>query len=158
MARRKSTPVLVDAAELVEQNWPYDGPHSPDGVIEAARMMDGLARYLGNATGPGNGTRTLQYGPHVCRVLGALTSTLASLDQVFEQLATAEQRIGADPLSYDHGRDRPASDTTDKVIAGITAARELLFQDPFFGDRQKSTVHTHLEAAYTQASRIGHDR
>jgi len=155
MARTKAP---VDGAELVEKHWPYDGPHSGDSVIEAARAMSTLATYLGNATGPGNGKKTLQYGPQVYRVVGALSGALASLDQVLEQLATAERRIGLDPTAYDDRREKTAAEVAAEAAKQIEAARQLLFQNPFHGDRQKATVHTHLAAAHSTTSRIGHER
>jgi len=153
MARKKSE-LVVDADELVEQHWPYDGPHSYDSVLQAARAMTALARYLGNATGPGgNGLKTLALGPHVYRVLGAVSGALGSLDQVLEQLADAEKRVGADPTAYDDRRDRPASATTGEVITAIQAARDLLFK--FSGGQV--TVHAHLQTAHSLSSHIGHN-
>jgi hypothetical protein len=153
---RTRTP--VNGRELVNAKFPYDGPHSYDTVFEAARAMDELAEYLGNATGPGNGERTLQYGPHVYHVIGALTGALGSLGQVLDQLAAAEKRVGADPTAYDDRRTTPAAEVADGVAKHLAAARSLLMQDPFSGDRDKPTVHSHLSAAHSASSRIGHNR
>lgn len=154
---RTKTPTPADGRELVNKHFPYDGPHSFDTVIQAARAMDELAEYLGNATGPGNGKHTLQYGAHVHRVIGALSGALGSLGQVLDQLATAEKRVGADPTAYDDQRKTPPATIAAEVAEHLAAARALLVQDPFLGDRNKPTVHKHLQQAHSVSSRIGHN-
>lgn len=135
----------LDGRELVGQTWPYDGPHSSDTVMEAARAIDELVTYLGNATGPGNGRATLKYRPTVYRVLGALSGTLAGLDQVLEQLGDAETRIGKNTKAYDDRRDRPAAATAGEVVQLVKFARKHL-----------ETAHANVALAHSAASHIGH--
>lgn len=141
MARTKKP---LDGREVVADTWPYDGPHTSDSVIQAARAIDELTNYLANAT-YGGSAKTLEYGGHVYRVLGGLCG-LAQLDQVLEQLATAETRLGQDPKAYDDRRDRPAAQTTAEVVEWITGARRLLSQ-----------AIGQLQAACSAASHIGYD-
>lgn len=154
MARTK-TP--VDGRELVGKHWPYDGPHSPDSVAEAARAMSELATYLGNATGPGNGQHTLRYGSQVYRVLGALKGALYSLGQVLDQLAVAENRIGEDPLTYHEDRRTPPTDVTTEVVEQLTAARKLLMHDWTSGEPRVPTVCGHLDQAHSASSILGYN-
>lgn len=141
----KKTIEPVNGRELVGANWPYDGPHTGDTVTEAARAMDELARYLGNAT-YGGAAETLQYSAQVARVLGGLGGALSNLDQVLEQLAVAEQRIGQDPKAYDERRDRPATESADECVNRIDQAREALMHATAF-----------VQRASTAAYRIGHN-
>lgn len=154
MARTKAP---LDGVALVGKHWRYDGPHNEDTVLEAARAVAHLVRYLNNATGPGNGERTLPYGAVVRRVLSSVTASLGSLDQLLDQLATAAARVGADPLSYDERRDRPASQTTDQLRQEIAKARDLLFHDWTTGEPESANVHMYLQSASNYASRIGYD-
>lgn len=142
---RKKPIAEVNGRELIGANWPYDGPHSVETVIEAARAMDELAQYLGNAT-YGGSARTLQYSPQVARVLGALGGALNNLGQVFDQLATAEERIGQDPKAYDERRDRPAAQSAGESVDLMNAAREGL-----------ASVTAYVQRASSAAYRIGHN-
>lgn len=136
----------LDGRELVGENWPYDGPHSSDTVMEAARAIDELVTYLSNATAPGNGEKVLKYGPTVYRVLGALGGALAGLDQVLKQIGDAETRIGESPKAYDDRRDRPAATTTSEVTVHVELAR-----------KQLETARASIALAHSAASHIGHD-
>jgi hypothetical protein len=157
MTRTKRPAEPVGGRELVEQNWGYDGPHSPGAVIEAARAMDQLARYLGNATGPGNGKTTLPHGAAVYTVLGALHSAIYSLDQVLDQLAQAERRAGDDPKSYHDDRKTPASTAAAEAAREIEAARTLLVRDFLDPRPERPTVCGHLQAAHSAASHLGYN-
>lgn len=154
MARTKTPP---DGRELVDKHFPYDGPHSDDSVLEAAKTVDQLTRYLANATGPGIGKHTLTCGADVYRVLGQISGALANIEQVLGQLADAATRTSADPLAYDDRRDRPASQTAVELVAELTAARKLLFQAWPGGDREASTVHKHLADAHVHSAHLGYN-
>lgn len=151
MARTTTPP---DGRELVDKHFPYDGPHSYESVLQAAKAVDELVRYIANATGPGNGQQTLEHGACTYRVLGHISSAVGGLDQVIDQFADATRRAGKDPLSYDDRRNRPASQTTDEVVGELVAARKLLFQE---WPSKVTTVHSHLAAALGHASHLGHN-
>jgi hypothetical protein len=154
MPPRTKTP--PDGRELVDKHFPYDGPHSDDHVLEAAKAVDQLVRYLSNATGPGNGEHTLTCGADVRRVLGQVAGAMASVYEVVDNLGQAATRTAADPLAYDERRDRPASQTAGELVVELNAARKLLFE-PFDFEHETKTVHSHLAAAQVHASRLGYD-
>lgn len=112
-----------DFGGVIEEFFPYDGPHSRDSVADAASGAAALVRYLNNATGPGNGRRTLDRAPTVWRVLGGVHSLVAGLDQLLGQLAAAAQRQAGDPTLYDDRRDRPGSATAGEVAAYLEHGR-----------------------------------
>lgn len=135
----------ANGRELVNNYWPYDGPHNDDKVIEAARAADELTQYISNAVYGGT-AKTLPYGSSVARLLGAFSSTLSNMEEVLGHLIVAEQRIGQDPTAYDERRDRPASATTAEAVTHITAARVHLEQ-----------TRDQMRKATSAAYRIGHD-
>jgi hypothetical protein len=51
-----------DCSGVIERCFPYDGPHTSDSVADAVTSAAALIRYVNNATGPGNGKRTLDVG------------------------------------------------------------------------------------------------
>jgi hypothetical protein len=155
MPPRTKTP--PDGRELVDKHFPYDGPHSDEAVLQAAKALDQLARYIANATGPGNGKHTLTCGADVYRVLGQMNGALASIEQVLVQLGDAAKRTAADPLAYDDRRDRPASQTAGELVAELTAARKLLFQPWPDSDHEANTVHSHVAAAHIHSAHLGYD-
>lgn len=139
------TDAELTGRETINQRWPYDGPHSEDTVLEAARAIHELVEYLNNATFGGT-KKTLRYSPQVARILGSLGSGLSGLDQLLEQLMVAETRIGKDPKAHDERRDRPASQSANEAVEHIGQARKLLAQ-----------TSSALLSASTAAFRIGHD-
>jgi hypothetical protein len=155
MAHAPRTP--PDGRLLVDKAFPYDGPHSDDSVLEAAKAADQLTRYIANATSPGNGNHTLPYGAAVYRVLSQMSGVLANIEQVLGQLGDAATRTGADVLAYDDRRDRPASQTASELVIELTAARKLLFQAWPDGDREANTVHSHVAAAHVHSAHLGYE-
>lgn len=136
-----------DFDDLIEEHFPYDGPHSRDTVLDAARVISGLVRYLNNATGPGNGQETLQYGPTVYRLLGAISNATQGLDQLLEQVTDALDRVADDLTLYDDRRgDHTGGDTAHMAAALVEEARRTLV-----APRQR------LDHAWQVTSHLGHD-
>lgn len=134
-------------AEVVEDHFPYDGPHTPETVVNAARGISALVRYLNNATGPGNGAESLRYGPTAWRLLGSLNTTTTELDQLLEQLADALNQRADDPTMYDdRGSSYPAADTARDAASRISEARRALS-----GPQQQ------IAAAWAESGHLGHN-
>jgi len=114
---------------VVERVLPYDGPHSPDTVREAANGLSAMVRYLNNATGGWNGKTTLRLAPTVDAILGSLHGCVFGLDQLLSQLGEALVRQSSDPTLYDDRRDRDAAavagEASDRVLAVRDAAMDL---------------------------------
>lgn len=119
---------MHDVCDLIEQHFPYDGPHSADTIRGAAATLAELVRYLNNATGPGNARRTLEWAATIDRVLGTLNTALYGLDQLLGQLAEGMRAQATDPTLYDDRRDRPGKDTAHLAAAEIAAATPHLSQ------------------------------
>lgn len=136
----------LDGADVVQQHWPYDGPHSPDTVAAATEALPALVRYLANATGPGNSATTLPYAPQTYRLLGELTDTVDRLDQLLDQLGQATDRHTNDPTLYDDRRDRSARSTTGGVRHHLEQAREAA-----------AHLRGQLSAARSHAAHLGHN-
>ncbi len=134
-----------DFLGAVEHYFPYDGPHSRDSVADAATGAAALIRYLNNATGPGNGTRTLEWAATVDQVTGGVHALVANLDQLLRQLGDAMQRQASDnPTLYDDRGDRPAGETAREVAQGLEDARQ-----------RSHAVVAALEAAREASSHLG---
>lgn len=76
-----------DACDAVERRHRYDGPHTPEGIADAAREISCLVRCLANAT------RRPQPDA-VYDAVGPLGEAVGSVDQVLRQLATAARAAG----------------------------------------------------------------
>jgi hypothetical protein len=108
----------------VEEFFPYDGPHSPERVVNAAHGVAALVRYLNNATGYPD---TLGWAATVHEVLGGIAAEVHGLDQLFRQLAAAMERQADDPTLYDDRRrdDLPAGPMARTAAEQIDLAREV---------------------------------
>lgn len=136
-----------DFTDVIEEHFGYDGPHTPEGVREAAQALTTLVRYLNNATGPGNGTNSLPYAPHTYRLLGSVHASLHRLDQLLEQAASAMNRHAGDPtLRDDRGADSVAGDTAHNAVEVLDEARRTL-----------ALSRSHLDEAWGVSSHLGHD-
>ncbi len=141
---------MSDERELpdaIEECVPYDGPHSPDTVADAARGLAALVRYLNNATGPGTGRTTLAWAPTVYRVLSGLGPAVHGLDQLLEQLAAAMTRQAKDPTVYDDRRDRPGADTAHALATQLSELRGAA-----------SGLARGVDQAWELSAHLGHDR
>lgn len=132
---------------VVEEHFPYDGPHTPESVLEAARGIAALVRYLNNATGPGNDARSLPDAPWAYRVLGSVHGSVDGLEQLLYQLATALDRLSADPTLYDDRRGCYVGRDTAHEAAGHLAAAQRTLAEP----------RAQLAEAWKVTSHLGHD-
>ncbi|MGH3991449.1 MAG: hypothetical protein ACRDSN_03185 [Pseudonocardiaceae bacterium] len=119
----KFTETVPALPELVAQRMPYDGPHSPATVKDAARSISALLRYLTNATGPGNGPATLHHAAATHAVLAYLCEASHDLGLLLEHLATATRGHAERPGLYDDRRDRVATQTARDAAGRIEQAR-----------------------------------
>lgn len=108
--------VPVDAYEVVEAHWPYDGPYSPEQTTAAALMIERLVRYLNNAT---QKPTAVPYAATAGSVLASLHSAVYGLGQLMRQLAEFAQAKADDPTLYDDRRDRPGSQTAFELAAAV---------------------------------------
>lgn len=133
---------MTDAYEIVEQRWPFDGPHSDDTVHSAAMAARQLVRYMANAT-----YRPVGSGPALWRIVSALREAVVGLEQVLRQLAESASGAVADDASlFDDRHDRPGADTASEVAILLRHARGTLME-----------TATALSLASAAASHLGHD-
>lgn len=153
----------ADGADVVNQHWPYDGPHSADRVREAAAALPALVRYLNNATGPGSGQATVEYPATVDHVIGELQTATSGLDQLLSQLAgalewqaaasatTDEYQQATDYMVpvygavYDDRGDRPGAQTAHTAAESIEDARTAAHSLAYWLSLVRDTT-THLGA------------
>jgi hypothetical protein len=110
----------LDAYEIVEQFWPYDGPYSDERTSAAALMIGRLGRYLNNATQKRGG---LPYAAVIGRVLADLAGAVAGYEQLLAQLARfLEREADRNPSLYDDRRDRPGALTAREAAAALIEA------------------------------------
>jgi hypothetical protein len=115
---------MTDAYELVEQHWPYDGPHDDESLPSAAAAVERLTRYLANAT---RAPRLTWPGPSAYRTVSNLRGAMVHLDQVLEQLSLYASGPMAQSASlYDDRHDRPGADTALDVAVALECARDEL--------------------------------
>lgn len=109
-------------AEL-ESIWPYDGPHSPETVTDAARAISLLVRYINNATST---RRRYRYMSDVAQVANPLAAAAYGLDQLLDQMSTAiDQHIATGGLYDDQSPADPdaAIAKADLAVNRIVRAR-----------------------------------
>lgn len=107
----------LDAYEIVEQFWPYDGPYSEEHTSAAAMMIGRLGRYLNNATQKRGG---LPYAAVAGRVLGELRDAVAGSEQLIVQLARfLDAEAETNPSLYDDRRDRPGAATAHQTAVAL---------------------------------------
>src|SRR5699024_379914 len=133
-----------DGDAVVQQYWPYDGPHDYERLLEASAALVSLVRDLTNAPSPGIQDINLPYAPVVDGLLGRVSSAVGGLDQLLDQFSQVLLRKSADDTLYDDRRDRPGADTAEAAVeqlgAAQTAVREL-----HQAIRQVGELTTHLE-------------
>lgn len=114
----------MDAYDLVEQNWPFDGPHSDDLVTDAATAVGRLVRYMNNATWPHK--KVVGSGPALYRVVSQLNGAVHGLDQLLRQLRDTAVELAESPSMYDDRRDRPAKGTAVEAASHLDSAMQAL--------------------------------
>jgi hypothetical protein len=110
----------VDAYELIERHFPFDGPHSDESVTDAAIAAERLVRYMNNATWPYK--KHVASGPAVYRVLSNINGAVYGLRQLLEQLQETTRELAGDESMYDDRRDRPARTTAIEAVAALGEA------------------------------------
>ncbi|TKG61503.1 hypothetical protein [Prauserella endophytica] len=151
-----------DLVDVIEEQVPYDGPHSRESVIGAAQGVAHLVRYLNNATQPGTARYTLEWASTIDSVLGTMKGALYGMDQLFEQLSAAAAAAAEDPTVY----DARAAQREDRHPDGARVARELA--ETLNGVRQHLAVWqgfrvvggmaAELERAHSLSARLGNER
>lgn len=114
---------------IVDQYWPYDGPHDDDQTRQGAVAIARLVRYLNNATGPGHRDSALPYAATANSVVAGLAGMAGLMPQLLEQLAGFLQAQANDPTLYDDRRDErhyPASRTAQDAVDRLWDAREVV--------------------------------
>lgn len=132
-----------DVTDVIDEHFPYDGPHSPDTVIDALRGASALVRYANNAT---QYRHALPYGPTIHRAVGNVSAVVYGLDQLVGQLSDATMRVSSDPTMYDDRRDRPASGTAADLADALDTLRAAL-----------EALAPMVDRAHSISSHLGHD-
>lgn len=86
-----------DAERWVATEFPYDGPHSPESVMDAATAIRELTRYLANAM---QSEQAVPYAAITRRMLNSLSSATSMQMQVLGQLADHMDRFTEDVTLY----------------------------------------------------------
>jgi len=145
----REAPAVTD---VIEKLWPYDGPHHPDRVRDAAAALPLLVRYLNNATGPWRRLSTLPYVSDVDTIVGSLMGAVGGLRQLLEQLGdavAAHQRAGGlyddqDPADVDLAAARAGSAVAALVHTRPTVDR--LYQALAAVQRHTAGLGNHVTA------------
>lgn len=124
----------------VEALYPYDGPHTPDTVREAAEDLSGLVRYLANATRRGD---SLPQPGDLAAVVGSLQQVAGGLPQVLNQLAAHADRYATRADLSDSRSGDPAVVARDLSQYLRTAADGI------------AAIRAVLASAHEAASRLG---
>ncbi|MFI5614646.1 hypothetical protein [Amycolatopsis sp. NPDC051903] len=163
-------PHIEDTADVIGTVFPYDGPHSRDTVIDAARAMAAIGRYLNNATQPGKAT--LEWGSTIGSIIGSVKTVLFQFDQLLDQLAEGSLRLAEDPTLYSDQTPYPkgmpheqwmAARHDDGVRTAMTLADQLrqirtaLVTWDSQGFFPIGGIPTQLEKPHSLAIQLGHD-
>lgn len=132
----------IDVEDIVEEHWPYDGPHTDDKVVDALSAAVQLIRYANNAT-----QRRMQYAASVYSATSMVHSLVASLEQLLDQLAEMTERMADDPDLYD---DRYSDAYPPRDVA--LAAAALLVNT----GRPREDLQDALGRATTVLVHLGH--
>jgi hypothetical protein len=109
----------LDFTDVIDDHLPYDGPRTQDSVVEAARGVSHLVRYLNNATQPAYAGKTLEWAVTTYGVVGNLRAAVAGMEQLLGQLADRLERQAADDATLYDDRRSPeyAAGTTAREMA-----------------------------------------
>ncbi|WP_306362510.1 hypothetical protein [Nocardia sp. CC227C] len=125
-----SDPRKIDRADMVEALWPTIGPHTAESVIEAARGIEELWRYLAHAT-RNREAAALSAPADVYAAVGALKQGAHSAVQVVRQLQNWAAYVSSvDGLARDDDRADPerAAATADYAVDCLYDARQGMAQ------------------------------
>lgn len=105
----------LDRLAELETIWPYDGPHTPETVTDAARAISQLVRYINNATSIRHRYR---YMSDVAQVANSLAAAAYGLDQLLDQMSAAiDQHIATGGLYDDQCPADPDAGTAKADLA-----------------------------------------
>jgi hypothetical protein len=111
----------IDPVDVIEEYWPYDGPHTHETITTAMSVASGLVRYVNNAT-----QRPPEWAVTIYGVLSGLSGAIHGLDQLLDQAASAMEAQAGDPTLYDDRRGSVvASDTAGNAAGRIEEARAV---------------------------------
>lgn len=113
----------LDAFEVVERHWPYDGPYGPEVTTAAATAIERLARYLNNATLK---PEALPHAAVAGSVLASLHVAMAGMEQLAAQLARFAERQAADPTLYDDRGNRTGAVTALELAGELDELRPMV--------------------------------
>lgn len=103
-----------------------DGPHDRDTVLDAARSISELVRYLNHATQGPAAERTLAWANTIYGVLSNLSAAAHGTDQLLRQLVSGLERQVGNPGLYDDRHDRAGAQTAHDAAAWIGAGQRAL--------------------------------
>lgn len=109
----------ISLDEVVDQLWPYDGPHTAEMVAAAARAVSDLVRYLNNAT---RHQSVVPDAPSVHRVLAEVETAVFRPPQLLSQLQSVAEQLVFDPTLYDDREDRVAANTAAELAENLRFA------------------------------------
>lgn len=138
-----------DVASVLGHLWPYDRPHTPQRLQQAATALAVLTGYVANATGPANRDVSLPYAPTIYHLTGALRETLTGLHTVLQRLADrlmeqgdqARMGDGAGGLYDDRGDRSPATTAYRAAPHLHRAARAAIAADSELAQAHAATSH-----------------
>ncbi|TNC19078.1 hypothetical protein [Amycolatopsis alkalitolerans] len=135
----------TELSDVLGQYVPYDGPHSRETVLDAARSISALVRYINNATSPGR--TTLAWAHTVCSTTSSLCAAVHGMDQLFDQLTTAIER--EDPTRYYDGDHR------NRELARVKSAEAARYLET--ARMSAATLAQRLSDACTVLGTLGND-
>lgn len=131
----------IDVEDIVEEHWPYDGPHTDDKVIDALSAAVELIRYANNAT-----QRRMEYAASVYSAAAMTRSVVASLEQLLTQLGGMLRQMTDDPNLYDdrYSDEHPARETATEGALLLDSAAGLPRYDLEMALGRATKVLVHL--------------
>lgn len=137
-------PEPIDIDDLIEETWPYDGPHNREKTMAAARMIAGLVRYIDNATYQ---PHAYQYASSVDVMLSNLKAAVGGLEQLLTQAFRFLANQDAAGTLYDN------RDPQDPALAHATVEELRGFLD--FGRLHAARMADSLHQAHSATNRLG---
>ncbi|MBE1580426.1 hypothetical protein ACFORH_43325 [Amycolatopsis roodepoortensis] len=137
----------LDVDGWVEKTFPYDGPHSPESVMNAGSAIRELTRYLANAT---QHKHTVAWAAIARRILANVSATASIQTEVLAHLAEAMDRQAADPTLYHEATphseragklDQRAVTTVRDATVRIREAKAALAEAQIALDRAVQTIY-----------------
>lgn len=153
----------IDGVQLINDNWPLNGPHTPDSLISAAQAVAELYRYLAHAT-IGDAEQAVPNIPDTYPAFGALTTAARSNQQALQQLATRLDHFADfDPnIRHDEGDDTEGNraaamliDAAEYLRAASSAAGQMGADFSHASGQLSHIYHLDADATDLASSRDG---